>query len=267
MEELRKKARSLLESKAVQVVIGYAEGSAGKVRPVFVTGAAECDSLIYDGRCVNNLAVYLAKHEVKHLGKPAIVAGTAGLRALLQLASEHQIADGDIEVIGMSPDGRVLDLPNLKAVEEHVKSLNLAASAEEKAKMERIAAMAPDERWAYWQEQLAHCFKCYACRSACPMCYCTRCTVDNNQPQWIPVAAHNLGNLEWHLMRAMHLAGRCVGCGECHRACPLGLPIHLLTMKVSEDVLAMFGQRAGTMAEADYSLSTFRPDDKENFIR
>jgi len=35
--------------------------------------------------------------------------------------------------------------------------------------------------------------------------------------KWIPVASHELGNLDYHLMRAMHLAGRCVNCGECAR--------------------------------------------------
>ncbi|MGA9236028.1 MAG: 4Fe-4S ferredoxin, partial [Desulfobacterales bacterium] len=36
----------------------------------------------------------------------------------------------------------------------------------------RIEAMAPDEKWAHFEEMLAPCIRCYACRNACPLCYC-----------------------------------------------------------------------------------------------
>jgi ferredoxin len=99
------------------------------------------------------------------------------------------------------------------------------------------------------------------------MCYCEHCTMDCNRPQWVPVPSHALGNLEYHMVRAMHLAGRCVECGDCGRACPVGIPIHLLTFNAEESVHAQFGQRAGASAKLDYAMSTFRPDDKETFIR
>ena len=91
--------------------------------------------------------------------------------------------------------------------------------------------------------------------------------MDCNQPQWVPVPAHALGNLEYHVVRAMHLAGRCVQCGDCGRACPVGIPVHLLNQKLSSDVFAGFSSRSGMAAKADYALSTFKPDDKEDFIR
>ncbi len=99
------------------------------------------------------------------------------------------------------------------------------------------------------------------------MCYCERCTMDCNRPQWVPVASHALGNLEYHLVRAMHLAGRCVECGSCGQACPVGIPIHLFTVFAEESVRRQFGQRGGASARADYALSSFRPGDQEGFIR
>lgn len=76
-----------------------------------------------------------------------------------------------------------------------------------------------------------------------------------------------LPNIEWHINRAMHMAGRCTGCGACGEACPLGIPIHLLTQKLLEDVDAEFGAKSGTLGQKGNALSTFDPSDKENFIR
>ena len=84
MEELIKKAKELLESQAVQMVIGYGKGTGDRVRPVFVKKPQEAESLVFDARCVHNLAVYLSKHEVKKAGKLAVVAPLSVLRAILQ---------------------------------------------------------------------------------------------------------------------------------------------------------------------------------------
>jgi formate dehydrogenase (coenzyme F420) beta subunit len=266
MENLQKIASDLLAGGRVQVVVGFGSGSAGTVRAQFARTPADAATLIYDDRCTLNLAVYLMKHEVRHLGKIAVVANTPTLRAIMQLASEHQIKDGEVTVLAVH-NGQVKDLTTFAAIEEHLKSVPTGLSAADKAKLAEIEAMTPEKRWQFWQTELARCFKCYACRATCPMCYCTRCTVEMNQPQWIMAPAHKMGNLEWHVMRAMHLAGRCVECGECGRACPLGLPIHLLTYKMAEEARAQFGDLAGMSASAQSTMSTFKPDDKESFIR
>ncbi len=40
----------------------------------------------------------------------------------------------------------------------------------------------------------------------------------------------------FHLGRAYHLAGRCVGCNECERACPMEIPIGLLNQKLAGEI-------------------------------
>lgn len=267
MEELRKKARELLETGAVKVVIGYGKGSEDKARAIFVRKPEQTDRLIFNEHCFQNLAVYLTKPEVKALGKPAIVARIPTLRAILQLASENQIAEGQIIVLGISQEGKLLDLPDLKAVEAYLAECNFDLSPEEKALLEKVEKMSSEERWNFWQEQFAKCIKCYACRASCPMCYCERCLVECNQPQWIPVPSHQIGNLDWQIIRAMHLAGRCVNCGDCTRACPVGIPLNLLNQKLSEEIFKNFGTRAGLKIEAEYALGVYKPDDKENFIK
>jgi len=268
MEELRNKARALLEKGTVQVVIGYAQGStAAKARAVFVCSAGQTQGLIFNEHCTQNLAVYLLKPEVKALGKPAVVARLPALRTVLQLAAEGQIADGQVVVLAVTDDGQVAELCDLPAIEKHLAGVSLALSAQQEELVARIEKMSREQRWAFWQEQFAKCLKCYACRAACPMCYCARCVVDVNQPQWVPVAPHAVGNLEWHLVRAMHLAGRCVNCGNCAEACPVAIPLDLLTLMLSREVGAEFGLTAGASTKREYVLSVYRPDDKEGFIR
>jgi ferredoxin len=133
--------------------------------------------------------------------------------------------------------------------------------------LDKLRAMSVAERRAFWAQELGRCVKCYACRASCPMCYCERCTMDCNRPQWVPVASHALGNLEYHMVRAMHLAGRCVRCGTCGASCPLGIPVHLLTFSTEGSVRRQFGQPGGASAHLDYALATFNPDDNEEFIR
>ena len=58
MKELQDLARKLLGEGKVKVVIGYEEGPRG-VRAAFVTAPEQADKLIFDTRCVHNLAAYL----------------------------------------------------------------------------------------------------------------------------------------------------------------------------------------------------------------
>jgi ferredoxin len=260
-DKIRQKAKELLTGGAVKVVIGYGEGSGGRARAIFVHKPEDAGRLIFDERCRQNLGVYLTKQEVRALGMPAVVAIEPVMRTIRQLMYEEQVKEGDIAVIGISGDGQVIDFPDLKSLVDYVSKIPLKLSPEEQAAVEKLETMTREERWKFWLDETADCIKCYACRASCPLCYCPRCTVECNQPQWISVPAHELGNLEWHIMRAMHLAGRCVNCGECYRACPLKIPLNLLTQRIILDIGNNFGE------EAEYALATYKPEDKEDFIR
>ena len=266
MNELINKATQLLNDKTIDVFIGYGKGSADRSRAIFARTAFEAGNLVYNAGCKQNLAGYLLKHEVKHLGKLGILANIAALRSIMQLASEFQIKDAEVFVLFANPDGSFNEFIDFRSIEAYLENTDTSITQDEKAMIARLEAMTVAGRWDFWNKEFEKCIKCYACRAACPMCYCHRCTTDVNQPQWIPVASHEMGNLDYHLMRAMHLAGRCVNCGECAKACPMDIPLNLLTYQLIEPIRAGFGATAGMKADAVYALSTFKPDDKENFI-
>lgn len=266
MEALQTTAKQLLEAGTVKVVIGYGKGTGGVSRPIFVRSVERVGDLIVDATCTQNLAAYVTKAEIKAMGRMAIVATPKTLRSLLQLAAEKQIREESVVALAIV-DGAVREFSTFHAIEEYLAMVPDTMSDADRQMIEKLSAMSVGERRGFWAEELGRCVKCYACRSSCPMCYCERCTMDCNRPQWIPVASHALGNLEYHTVRAMHLAGRCVECGTCGAACPVGIPVHLLTIFAEESVRKQFGQRGGASATVDYAMSTFKPDDKETFIR
>ncbi len=120
----------------------------------------------------------------------------------------------------------------------------------------------PAERMAWWAEEFDRCVKCYACRQVCPLCYCERCIADKNRPVAISTSASPEGNFAWHITRAFHLAGRCVGCGECTRACPAGIPLSLLNMTLALAAEKHFGYRAGMDPKAEPLIGTYALTDQ-----
>jgi formate dehydrogenase subunit beta len=266
MEALQAKARELLATGTVKIVIGYGKGTADSRRPIFAVKPERAGDLVLDAGCTQNLATYLTKHEVRAQGRMAIVALPSTLRSILQLAAEKQLREEQVLALAVI-DGKLQELGTFEAIEQATATIPDVISEADRALIDKLVAMSVSERRAFWAEELSRCVKCYACRSSCPMCYCERCTMDCNRPQWIPVPSHAIGNLEYHIVRAMHLAGRCVQCGTCGQACPIGIPVHLLTFFAEDSVRRQFGQKGGASATLDYAMSTFKPDDKEDFIR
>lgn len=259
-------AKKWLAGGEVKVFVGYGEGTNGRVRPLFVCNGEDADKLIYDERCTQNLAVYTYKKESRSLGKPAIVANINTLRAIIRLAAEKQLKDDDLIVLAVNDRGEVTECRSFDEMEQYIARENPQIKEKDLEKIRQIEAMTLSERWNFWQKEMENCIRCYACRQACPMCYCTQCTVEVNKPQWISVPPSKLGNLEWHVMRAMHLAGRCISCGQCSDACPMDIPIHLLPVRLAQEIKETYGTTVGLSRQEGCALSTFQPDDKENFI-
>ena len=132
--------------------------------------------------------------------------------------------------------------------------------------VDRFEALPEEERWAAFQREMAKCMRCYACRNACPSCYCRVCFLEQSQPQWIGIGQDKSDVELFQLMRMYHMAGRCVDCGTCSAVCPMGVDLHKFLKKLDKDAFVLFGHRAGVSPDEPAPLSTAREDDPEEFV-
>lgn len=122
------------------------------------------------------------------------------------------------------------------------------------------------ERYQYLMSEMSACIRCYACRQACPTCNCDECFVDITQPRWVDKGLESTDLAIWQLIRVYHQAGRCVDCGACEEACPMGVKLLWLTRKMNFIVKERFGFEAGVDPEALPPLATYEKDDSQEFI-
>ncbi len=277
---LRKTARELLESKQVACVIGYERASDGTgARPSFAYAPASAEKLVFDETCANNLAKYLLNLKGQ---KVALVVKACDARAVNLLVLEKQVRREDVTLIGVAcsgvvehawgekpgagkPEGRCEGCASSAPQGCDVVIGEAAAPSKEDGRYTRVREMegkAAKERDAFWQAQFEECVRCYACRQVCPGCYCPECFVDRLDPMWVGPRVSPHHNFFYQTVRALHLAGRCVGCNECERVCPAGLPLSLLNRKLEKEVEEKFSFHAGVDPKAEPPFTTFRKDEQ-----
>ena len=293
-EAIRAEAQRILSDGMVSAVIGYAAARrTGSAQPIIITDAASADKLIFTPACVNNLAVYLtkAKKEIPKGGKIGIVAKGCDLKALVGLMGESQLKRDDLHLIGIPCVGVLGSTvqPSTELTTETIASkccecdVQLPTGCDfvpnimlpptpllegkYSAEIARLEALTPAERWAYWKEQFSKCIKCYACRQVCPFCFCEQCLCDRNKPQMVETTPRPAGNTAWHIVRAMHLAGRCAGCAECERVCPMDIPLNLLNRKMAKELKELFDYEAGLEVNDKGPLTMFTDKDDQSFIK
>lgn len=307
--ELRAKAKELLESGQVTLVIGYEAASVPfRSTPLFAGTAEDAEKLIWNPTCVNNLTAYLPQAAKK--GKVAVIVKPCDAKSVIELAKEHQIERESVIVIVASCQGvlgqdalKSINLKEVRSIDWKGEGIAVSTGSGEKsverekafqgkcltcdivepttadvkigtfgprqplggrfASVEEYEKLSFDERREFWAAQFEHCIRCYACRQVCPGCYCKECFVDKNGQLWASKATDTTSNWFFHVTRVMHLAGRCTGCGECERACPMNIPLSLMSKRMAMDVAEMFDCKPGSDPEAAPALGVYTMNDPD----
>jgi formate dehydrogenase subunit beta len=270
-EEIRGCAKKLLEGGKVDCVIGFEQSEKGRVRPFFAKSTVDADKLVWNGRCVNNLAVYLTENN----DKVAVVAKGCDSRSILELVKAKQISRENVSIIGVpcngmeSMVGEVLDNCRVCRYRNPVIYDVLLGERVDEGPgdnyedVEEMESLSPEERFEFWRGEFRRCVKCFACRNVCPICYCDECVLEGKDPRWISKPREVDEMFLFHLIRAFHTAGFCVDCGACERACPAGIQLRLLYRKVAKDVKEFFGYEAGVDLDKKPPLTKFDLENDE----
>lgn len=133
------------------------------------------------------------------------------------------------------------------------------ATAGENLRVPELDAKPSGERMEWWLGHFNRCIRCYGCRDVCPVCFCTTCSLEQ---QTVAPGGKLPPDSSFHLVRAVHMAGRCIDCGLCEEVCPSGIPLRALYKKVNALVGELFDYQTG----ADDGKSPFSFLGDESFL-
>jgi ferredoxin len=281
--QIRETAKRWLEGEEVKYIIGYEAGRGAETKVVFARKPGDADRLVWNTMCVNNLTLFLVEEMQRKLARGeepdtrpvGIVVKPCDSKTIVELMKEHIVPRERVKIIGLTCEG-VCDTKKLIGTESEPPAVTDATIAgkctvcthhnpliadvvvgeavpetitDDYSEVAELEAMSPEERWAFW------------------VCYCEECVFDREKPyRWNEKSVQLPENTFYHLVRAMHLAGRCVDCGECERVCPVDIPIRKINRFLEKKAKERYGVEPGVDPEADSMFGTCDTADPEEFI-
>lgn len=290
-------ATKLLENGQVDMVIAWEKGDVDyQTRPFVARSVEDVARIVFDEYSVHNLANSLLKFR-DGKEKIGIVVKGCDSRGIVRLLEDNQIKRDRLYIIGVNCPGVKDPLKAMKAHSGFVRNgqANEAADkcahciqpnpviydeiigeeqsprveGERFAQVKEIENLPVDERFRFFEEAFSKCIRCYACRQACVACNCRTCIFDETRPQWVGRETKLSDNMMYHLVRAMHMAGRCIECGECERVCPVDIPLMAINRKLVKDVSELYGPYEAGMKYVEGQkppLSVYNEKDPDNFL-
>jgi coenzyme F420-reducing hydrogenase delta subunit/NAD-dependent dihydropyrimidine dehydrogenase PreA subunit len=282
-DAIRARVKELLNSGQVGCAIGYEVSPRNRTRPAFIYNPEEVERLVWNPDCTHNLTTYLRDklHPEKGKAPPspvAVVVKPCDSRAINVLVAENAFAREQVHAIGVVCDGIRAENGALQArcagCEERVPLVYdtligdpATATAQNSSPVVpgilKLDESSPSERMEFWLSQFDRCIRCYACRQACPMCDCPTCLYERDDSLWVGMGIGVNEKRTFHLGRAYHLAGRCIGCNECERVCPMDIPVSYLNQKLAQEIEQTLGFRAGLAPVASPIVTVLAGEYKE----
>ncbi len=264
-DAIRARVFDLLASGQVGCAIGYEVGPRGRTRPAFIYQPDDVERLVWNPDCTHNLTTYLRDklHPVKdnEPSRPvAVIVKPCDSRAINVLVAENAFERQQVHAIGVICDGIRAEGGDLQTrcatCSERLPPVYDTLIGDPSMRVDHLSppvvpgivqleAAEPAERMTFWLSQFDRCIRCYACRQACPLCDCPTCLYERDNSTWVGMGIGVNEKRTFHLGRAYHLAGRCIGCNECERVCPMDIPISYLNQKLALEIEKNFGFRAG----------------------
>ena len=276
-KQIQEIAAKLFAEGKIDFFIGYRQNLADESQvPALITDPAEISRLVFNDRSVFNLADYIKFEHTRGKRLGMVVKGCDS-RALNLLLTEGQVKRENLYLVGICCTGVLNEkgekaqncaecpMPDPVVYDELLGTPSGKKEYTTNVDVKELALKGLVKRGEYFQEIFDNCIRCNACRHSCPMCYCAKCCID--QETSTLYCGSNTTSSAFHALMtwSLHLAGRCVDCRNCEKACPSHLPLHLLHKQNEMIIYENFQHHLAGMEKDDrgafYKYSLSDPDD------
>ncbi|MDR0310070.1 MAG: 4Fe-4S dicluster domain-containing protein [Acidobacteriota bacterium] len=274
---MRDRAAALIEDGIVAYIIGWRETRfPDKTAVFFARDKDDAERLVWNEYAVPLTAKYMTGDRWPD-GKIGVFARGCDSKAINRLISDNQIERENVYIIGLPCEGKSDDRCLTCRQKDPVAYDELLWEPDSASptvagrgrffRTEEVEALGTQERFDYWEDVYSRCIRCYACRNICPVCTCRECYVDMHRTGFQGKRQDTAENRVFGVTRAFHVGDRCIECGECERACPMGLPILGQTQKIIKTVERLAGDyESGMSPDKENFLGKFDKDDKDAFM-